>query len=238
MAVRPTAAVVVGAALMLLLSACAADVDDDDASSAPSYDGDTEMEVEAAWLDSGRMIALVTQGSSTCVPVVEEVGLQDNGTLGVILADSEPDQVCTMDYVPRVTLVDPPETVDPAQDLEIAISGDGYYGDTDLDGVPGLVRPADPTDYAPSAGWADDETIVLLTWGSSSCPPVVASVGVAGAIVTVTFEEPAADQVCTADMAPRATIVLADVVDDDIASELELVGAGFTGTRVAILGES
>ena len=31
-----------------------------------------EIEVDAAWLDGGSMIGLVTQGSSTCVPAAGE----------------------------------------------------------------------------------------------------------------------------------------------------------------------
>src|SRR5690349_11072801 len=58
-----------------LLTACAAPVGPSDPTSTPTPastgggdDGD-EQEVDAAWLDGGRMIGIVTQGSSTCIPV-------------------------------------------------------------------------------------------------------------------------------------------------------------------------
>ena len=51
---------------------------------------------------------------------------------------------------------------------------EGFVADTDLAGVPGLGGPGSETDFEPSAGWTDqDGMFVLLTWGSSTCPPVV-----------------------------------------------------------------
>ena len=91
------------------------------------------------------------------------------------------------------TFVAVPEGVDPAKDLEISVSGDGYHRrPTDLDGVDGLGGPGGETDYAPSAGWTDDDGqfVFLLTWGSSTCLPVVESVEATGpAEVTVTFAD-------------------------------------------------
>ena len=45
-----------------------------------------ELELDAAWLDGGRMIAVTTMGSSTCVPVAEEPKL-DGEVLAVTLVD-------------------------------------------------------------------------------------------------------------------------------------------------------
>src|SRR5690242_13133556 len=49
-----------------------------------------EQEVGAAWLDGGRAIGLVTQGSSTCIPTAEETTYAD-GVLNVTLVDVEGD---------------------------------------------------------------------------------------------------------------------------------------------------
>ena len=97
------------------------------------------------------------------------------------------------------------------------------------------------TDYLPSAGWTDtDGQFVLLTWGSSSCAPVISEVAASGpAEVTVTFETPAADQVCTMDMAPRAAVAVVDGLEED--SDVTLVLAGgpeFDNVTVPIYGSN
>jgi hypothetical protein len=139
-----------------------------------------------------------------------------------------------------VTLVEVPEDVDPSQDLAITVTGDGYSGTAELDGVDGLTGGG-MTDYLPSAGWTEaDGRFVLLTWGSSSCAPVIADVAASGpAEVTVTFETPPADQVCTMDMAPRATVAFVEGLEED--SDVSLVLAGspeFDNVRIPIYGEN
>jgi hypothetical protein len=229
--------------LLLALSACASSsgaapsASPSGSSSAPSQ----EIEVDAAWLDAGRMIGLVTQGSSSkdCIPIADDVSYTD-GVLEVTLAEPEGDVVCTADYVPRVTLVGLPEGVDAAEGLEIRVTGDGYLGDTELDGL-GSAAPAGETDYLPSAGWTEtDGQFVLLTWGSSSCAPVISGVAAtAPAEVTVTFETPPADQVCTMDMAPRATIAYVDGLEEDSDVEAVLTGSPeFVNVRIPIYGEN
>ena len=209
-------------------------------SSTPTTGDSAEVEIDAAWLDDGRIIGLVTTGSSTCVPAADEATLQADGSLAVTLVEPDADTACTRDLVPRVTLVEVPEGVDPSKDLAITVTGDGYSGSTDLDGVEGLTGGG-MTDYLPSAGWTDtDGQFVLLTWGSSSCVPVISDVTASGpAEVTVTFEAPAADQVCTMDMAPRATVAVVDGLEED--SDVSLVLAGspeFDNVRIPIYGSN
>lgn len=208
-------------------------------SDAPSADA-TEIEVEAAWLDGGRMIGLVTEGSSTCLPLVQDAGLEADGTLAVVLAEADASQACTRDLVPRVTLVALPEGVDPAKDLEISVSGEGYYGDADLDGVPGLDPALGAGEYSPSAGWTDEDGMfVVLTWGSSSCPEVVESAEATGAdAVTVTFAAAPEDQVCTMDMGPRGAVAFVDGLEDRADVALTLTGATFPEATTVILGEN
>ncbi|HKP07208.1 MAG TPA: hypothetical protein VJU58_08140 [Microbacterium sp.] len=194
-----------------------------------------EQEVGAAWLDGGRMIGIVTLGSSTCIPVAEEATYEDD-VVKVALVDAEGDKACTADLVPRVTLVGTPEGVDPANGVEIEVSGDGWHGDTDLDGVEGLAVGGE-TDYLPSAGWTDvDGQFVILSWGSSSCAPQVENTEATSATeVTVTFVTPPADQVCTMDMAPRGVVAAVDGIEDEDAETFAiLTGAEFDNIRIPI----
>lgn len=201
----------------------------------PTAQDDDTSELEAAWLDSGRMIGVVTIGSSTCVPTAGEV-TGEGQSIQVELRATDPEAPCTTDLVPRVTVVAVPEGVDPAQDVQIHVAGTGFDGDIDLDGVDGL-DPSGSTDYLPSAGWAGDGQLVILTWGSSSCPPVVeTAAATAPAEVTVTFAAPPEDQVCTMDMAPRGTGVVVEDLDDDADAVVVLTGAEFDDVRVPIIG--
>ena len=209
-------------------------------SASPSTGDSTDAEVDAAWLDDGRIIGIVTMGSSTCVPAADEATLQADGSLAVTLVELDAETACTADMAPRVTLVEVPEGVDPSEDLAITVEGDGYSASTDLEGAEGLAGGG-MTDYLPSAGWTETEgQFVLLTWGSSSCAPVISEVAASGpAEVTVTFETPPADQVCTMDMAPRATVAYVEGLEED--SDVSLVLAGspeFDNVRIPIYGEN
>ncbi len=220
---RMIAALALVGAATLTLSGCVSSSD------APSGQ---QIDVEAAWVDGGRMIALVTSGSSTCVPTAESVTITDAGDLAVELAEPDAGAACTRDMAPRATLVEVPIGVDPSQDLEIWVTGDGYYGDVALAGAEGLAGPGGSADYAPSAGWTQQQgQFVILTWGSSSCPPSVQSSEVTGpAEVTVVFAEPPADQACTMDMAPRATLGFADGLSGVADVQLVLTGDTFDST--------
>lgn len=230
--------------MLLALAGCSATpATNGSTSSVPSNGDVAEVEVDATWLDDGRMIGIITYGSSTCVPVVEDAALQDNGTFAVILAEPDADTACTRDMVPRVTLVEALPDMDPSVDLEITVAGEGYTGDTELDGVQGLDPSNTASEYAPSAGWIDeDDSFVIVTWGSSTCVPVIASTEVvAPAEVTVTFVDPPSDQVCTMDMVPRGLVASVSGLDDDFTGEgvtVVLVGDMFDGVRVPIYGSN
>lgn len=207
--------------------------DDSGSTTAPKIDDD----VEAAWLDDGRMFAIVTWGSSTCVPVVDEVSAEGQ-TVTVMLIDAPAEdegteKACTADLAPRASLGAVPEGVDPTQDVEFIVTAGDSTDDVDLDGNAALTGiPGQSTEFEPSAGWFDDDGIVLLTWGSSGCPPIVEGVERDGTGATVTFKTE--DRVCTMDMAPRATVIALgdddDDVDDDDEFTLTLVGDNLDGT--------
>lgn len=243
------------AAAMLIVGCTASPGEQPTSSASPDDGSDSTVsppmgdDVEAAWLDDGRMFAIVTWGSSTCVPIVEEVSAEGQ-KVTVALAEapsgdgaegdgSEEDgaeKACTADLAPRASIGAVPEGVDPTQDVEFIVTSGDVTDDVDLDGNEALTGvPGDSTEYAPSAGWFDDDGIVLLTWGSSGCPPIVENVEEQGTGATVTFKTE--DRVCTMDMAPRATVIgLSDNDDDDDDFTLTLVGDNLDGTLSVLRG--
>ncbi|REJ07472.1 hypothetical protein DY023_03645 [Microbacterium bovistercoris] len=188
--------------------------------SAPDID-----DVEVAWLDDGRSFAVVTWGSSSCVPQTESISAAGQ-EITVTLVD--PDEgVCTSDLAPRASLAVIPEGVDVTKDIDVTVVNGDFTGDTELDALP--AAPEGPTDMQPSAGWFDDDGIVLLTWGSSTCPPVVSGVEETDGGATVTFADD--DRVCTMDMGPRVTVIgVQEPADDDAPFTLTLEGGGLSGT--------
>lgn len=227
--------------------------DDSGSATAPPAEDD----IEAAWLDDGRMFAIVTWGSSTCVPIVDEV-TADGQKVTVSLVDPPSsdgaEQACTADLAPRASVGGMPEGVDPTKDVEFVVTVGDVTDDVDLDGNSALTgTPGSSTEYAPSAGWFDDDGAVLLTWGSSTCPPIVESVEEQQGGATVTFMTE--DGVCTMDMVPRATVLAFgsddgsddgsdegndDGSDDDDQDDgefvLTLVGGNLDGTVSVIKG--
>jgi hypothetical protein len=240
---RTTAASALLFAAALALAGCATTPGGTTPGGAPSSGSDAgspapsqEADVEAAWLDGGRAVGLVTYGSSSCQPVVREVSASGQ-TLTVELSDPE-GVACTRDYAPRASYVGLPAGIDPAQDLEIVVTG-GYTGDADLDGVPGLQAPTGDVndEMVPSAGWFDDAGLVLLTWGSSSCPPVFETVALDGDAVRAIGAAAAADQVCTMDYAPRLSVLTVEGVSGDARpGEIVLVSPSGDEQRVAVIG--
>lgn len=226
---RPTLIAALGAGLLAagLLTGCATG-----AASAPENTAGTVTPtpdaegsassgaVEAAWLDAGRSIAIVTRGSSTCVPVVDGEPRVAGDALTVTLGESTRSD-CTRDMAPRATLVGLPTGVDPTRSLEVIVEG-AAEGRTTL--APLAAAPSDATEFSPSAGWVDARSIAIVTYGSSGCPPTVESVTATGSDIAVQFATPPADQVCTMDIAPRVT--LADLGDQAPEGDVSVVLAG------------
>ncbi|KSU56425.1 hypothetical protein [Microbacterium enclense] len=176
--------------------------------------------VEAAWVDAGRAIAVVTSGSSSCVPSVNGEPQVVDGALVVDLVEPA-QEPCTRDMAPRATLVTLPAGTGATADLAVRVSG-AVEGETTLAAL-GDVSSASE-DLAPSAGWVTSSLVAIVTYGSSSCVPVVESVTADGDRVAVQFAAPPADQVCTMDYAPRVT--LADVGAEAGQGEVSLVLSG------------
>lgn len=192
----------------------------------------SSSEIGAAWLDAGRAIAVVTRGSSTCVPVVSGEPDVSEGAVTITLGESARTD-CTRDMAPRATLVGV-KGVDPTRSLEVTVQG-AAEGRTTL--APLAAAPSDTAEFSPSAGWVDGRSIAIVTYGSSGCPPTVESVTTTGSDIAVQFATPPADQVCTMDIAPRVTLV--DIGDDapEGAASVVLSGGGVDATEpVTILG--
>lgn len=221
--------------LAFTLGACATPPagtpDESTAQTPPPIEVD-EARLGAAWLDGGRLIGLVTYGSSTCVPVADTATL-DGDTITVEFVEDAAEQACTADLAPRATVFEVPEGLDVTTDVKIVAVGIG--GEASLAGL--REKPVDAPEGAPSAGWYDDEGgFVILTWGSSTCRPVVESVEATGdADVAVIFATPAEGQACTRDMVPRATMAFVDGLTSQVDVTLLLSGGDISGTTV-ILG--
>lgn len=220
---RPVSALVGLALAALALSGCATGGVNGGAGGpggAEQQPGAGGLSVGAAWLAGGSMIAVVTEGSSTCTPFVEDAVL-DEGVLVVTLTeDTGEDRPCTDDLVKRGTVVGVPEGVEPGTGIDIQVTMDGGFGETSLEGYSGGAVD----EYTPSAGWVDDQTFAMLTWGSSSCAPQVESATAASPdAIELTFVDPPADQVCTMDMAPRVTVV---TVDGEVSRDAAITVSG------------
>jgi len=206
----------------------------------PTADSTTSPEPStdpaAAWLDGGRGIGLVTYGSSSlaCTPTAQDVSA-DGQTITVTLADSDPNAACTMDFAPRATFVGVPEGVDPTKDVTVIFHGGGFQGRLPLAGGSAL-RAGGSSDGKPSAGWFSENGILLLTWGSSTCRPVVSDLvedqDKKGA--TVTFQTDAT-QVCTMDFVPRITVLGVNAPADPSGYSLTLKGDHLDG-KVTVIG--
>lgn len=190
----------------------------------------------AAWLDGGRGIGLVTYGSSSlaCTPVAEDVKA-DGQTVMVTLAEPDPKAVCTADFAPRATYIGVPEGIDASKDVTLSFQGGGFQGRLPLEGSSAL-STGGSSDGKPSAGWFSDNGIMLLTWGSSTCRPVVTDLtenqDKTGA--TVTFQTDAT-QVCTMDFVPRITMLGVNAPADPAGYALTLKGDHLDGT-VTVIG--
>lgn len=227
---RSLSSVAALAAVTLLAAGCTATTPGANAptsSSAPSDAATPPLadanDVEVAWLDGGRAFAVLTWGSSSCAPVLGDVASSDKGIRVTLAASAE--KACTDDLAPQALMVPVPEGVDVTREVEVQVVHGERTDSAELDAL--AEAPQGQTEYAPSAGWFDDDSIALLTWGSSSCPPVVNDVQSTDAGATVTFQE--IDGVCTMDLVPRLTPI---VVPESRASgpfELTLSGGGLDG---------
>lgn len=224
----------IAAALLLsatfVLTGCAAEPAKSVDVTTPPSSEPTEAQSEAVWLDEGRFIGLVTWGSSSCVPFVGEVAASGQD-ITVELSDTIEGQEarpCTADFAPRASVIGVPEGVDPSKDTTIKVNYFEQQLTVSLKGAAGLTgTPGQPTDYLPSAAWMTDGTgIVLLTWGSSTCQPLVSSIDLVDGEIVASFAPQ--EGMCTMDLVPRTTIL--GVPGNHDATQLKLVGDNLDAT--------
>lgn len=194
--------------------------------------------LDAVWLDGGRTIGLVVNFDVIGVCALFMITSYQDGVLEV---GEHPvgDPGCQTGDGPRVDLLTP-EGIDPTEDLEIHVTTALFSGEVYLPGEPGLVM-ADANGYTgtPSASWFGDGGLVILTRGSTTCPPIFRDALATGdAEVTATFWTAASPQVCTDDLAPHVTIRQVPGITKHSGAQLILAGTGFDNQKVQIVGES
>jgi len=192
--------------------------------SVPSSEGKLN-EVDMVWLDGGRSFAVVTWGSSSCSPVLGDVAASGQSIRVTLAASAE--KACTDDLAPRPLLVAVPEGVDVTAEVEVEVL---YGARTETAQLPALAQaPEDAGEQKPSAGWFDEEGIALLTWGSSSCAPIVDEVQPTETGASVVFSDD--ERMCTMDYAPRVTAIRVPegTYDKSAPFTLELTGGGLDG---------
>ncbi len=235
----------IAAALMLGLAGCASDQNSGASDGSKGSDGSTTKPVEpstdptGAWINNGRGIALVSWGSSStaCTPAATDI-TADGQKITVKLAEPRADAMCTRDFVPRASYIEVPEGVDVAEDVKVSFSGAELDGEFTLAGSSEVAKAreeaGDSLGGDASAGWFAPNGIVLLTWGSSSCPPIVSDIVERAEGATVEFKTDDS-LICTLDLAPRLTMIgLADPVENQQGYTLTLQGGNLDG-KVAVL---
>jgi hypothetical protein len=235
---RITAALATAALAVLALAGCSTQPNTHPPSESPTSSAPGDAKVAAGWLDDGRMIGVVTWGSSTCVPVGGEASVSGDA-IDIPFSSAADQTACTADYAPRVTLVMTPAGVDPSKDYDIRVTGADVAGAGSLDGVEGLGGPSAPASEGPSAGWTDEDGLfVMATYGSGCKPQVESAVASGAAEVTVTFAKPPAGQVCTQQYGPRGSVAqVSDLQKSENVSAV-LNGDGLDDVRVPIVGEN
>ena len=176
-------------------------------------------DVSVGWAGVGNAVAVVTLGSSTCLPTAGEPARDADGAVLITLIDPA-DTACTADLVPRATLAAVPEDVDPTADALVRIVWNDEKVDLPLTAVPAISAG----DYESAAYRSGGDRFTVLTWGSSSCAPIVDTVNADGSVIAVTFAEQPADRMCTMDMAPRITPVQLDAAALETAETVTIQG--------------
>ncbi|MDT0156174.1 hypothetical protein Q9R19_00890 [Microbacterium sp. ARD32] len=219
------------AAVALLASGCSATPASPVPTSTPSpreHRSTEPGDLYAAWLDGGRMIGIVTWGSSTptCQPFVQASSADGQDISVELTYPPEASDGCNSDLRLLAHVIGVADGVDASRDVRISIRDGDESGSAALAGF--ADQETGVPDQAPTAGWFADDGILLLTYGSSSCPPEVDEVERTDAGATVRFAS--RDRMCTMDLAPRVTpIVLPDPVDRDVAFVLTLQGDNLDG---------
>lgn len=204
------------------------------------------------WLaDDRATITVVSYGSSSCPYIATAIAVIDDATVAIELRQA-PAEACTDDLAPRTHVLavpegwgegDGPYTADVTRMLDAFGATDPDRSTIDLwpwpepptiavqtlRGVPDdITLPPDALESGePLAFWGPDrQSLRVVTWGSSSCPPPAISLTlVDAALLSLVFGPLPAGRACTADFAPTTHVlgvpdgVGSDAVTLDIAFE-------------------
>ena len=220
--------------------------------SEPWNDSDWRGEPLAWVSDGGDTVTVVTFGSSSCPYIAVRVEALTARQLAIDFEKAHA-EACTDDLAPRTHVLAMPEGVDSsAEGLEAVVSlADTAFGPAEPTVVSvavlplGAAAPVDsialevirgtPADIEldeadlergePLAFWGEArETIRVVTWGSSGCPPIARSLQPAEPGIVVLDFAPNPAEFCTADFAPTTHVlatpegITTDGVDaDDVA---------------------
>lgn len=212
------------------------------------FDDPTWAGQPVGWLAEDRAtLTIVSYGSSSCPFVATAIEALDDSIVEIALRQA-PAQACTDDLAPRTHVLAVPEgwgqgdgpyiaevsqSLDAFGPTEPALStvvlwpvpsaGESIAIET-IRGVPDdITLPDEALDRGePLAYWGTDRaTLRVITWGSSSCPPLVRSAVLASPTVIELVLVPGPGEVCTADFAPT-THVLVTPLGVDAAADVTL----------------
>jgi hypothetical protein len=81
----------------------------------------------AGWATTDGTFALLTWGSSTCTPTVQDAAVTAPGEITVTFVDPPGDRTCTADLGPRVTVA-AVQGAEAEAAYELVLHGDGFEG--------------------------------------------------------------------------------------------------------------
>jgi hypothetical protein len=195
----------------------------------PLYDQNWAGE-PVGWLaDDRATITIVSYGSSSCPLIATAIDVLDEATIAVEL-QTAPAQACTDDLAPHTHVLATPAgwgTGDGPYAAEVTRVDSGFgevvtpvalwpwpepatIAVETLRGVPDDVTlPTDALDKGePLAFWGPErQSLRVITWGSSSCPPPARSLSLVDATgLALVFGPLPAGRACTADFGPTTHV--------------------------------
>jgi len=126
---RVTIAVLLGTAVLLTTTACGpAHIEVRSYNGLPERTTGIDTSVTdgkpgAAWQGDGAQLAIVTWGSSSCLPYVNTIAVGGGNSLTVDIQDAG--GVCTADFGPRTTIINVPSAIDRSRETHLTLRPKG-----------------------------------------------------------------------------------------------------------------
>ncbi len=208
------------------------------------FDDPTWAGQPVGWLAADRAtITIVSYGSSACPYIATAITVVDDAELSIELRQGAA-EACTDDLAPRTHVLAVPEgwgagdgpystqivrradafgASDPVLSTvvlwPVPVAGETIAVET-IRGVPDdITLPDDALDRGePLAYWgADRATLRVITWGSSSCPPLVRSAVLGEPTVIDVVLVPGPGEICTSDFGPTTHVLVTPAGVDPVA---------------------